>query len=264
MQKSKKYDKFPFPLVAIVQTKSEVRKWVNSRFGYKSEQCSKPKMPSYIFFQEENKIIVNDIEEEDNHLEVLTGVTSKQDYLAAYPEESKHLRNPNRSYISDKICDFEKLSLAKSQDSDTHKERCEQFWKMCQSDIETLASPSTADITEMEMQARRCGSSTEEYTSSCFWNVTQATTAAAERKAQFNTNQRIISCYGSTNLVVDSQCIDQVDHSVLALFANFCLQAQLFANISSNRPDLHAITSIYRIWDWSKCLETSALEALSK
>ena len=224
-------------------------------------------MPSYIFFHEENKIIVNavqDSEEDDIHLEVLTGVTTKEDYIAEYPEELTHLRNLNRAFISDKKCRFEALSLAKATDSDSHKERCEQFWKMCQSDIETLITPSSAEITELEIQARRCGSATDAYKISCFSNISQATTAAAERKAQYKTNQSITSCYGSTNLIIDNQSIEQVDHSVLAQFANFCLQAQLLGNLTANRPDLHAITSIYRIWNWPKCLETSALQALSK
>ena len=269
VQKSKKYEKFPFPLVAIIQTKSEVHRWVKTKLERNAtdDQPSGPKMPSYVFFHKENKIIVNDVqdtEDEDNHLEVLTGVSTKKDYLAVYPDEAEHLRNLNRSYVSEKKCQFQTLSLARSADNVTHKERCEQFWIMSRLDIETLATPSCADITEMEIQARRCGSFTEEFKTSCFSNISRITTAAAERQAQHSTNQSIVSCYGSTNLAIDNQSIDQVDHSVLALFANFCLQAQLLANISSNRPDLQAITSIYRIWDWSKCLESSALQALSK
>ena len=256
--------------MAIVQTKSEVHKWVKTQLERNANddgQPSGPKMPSYIFFHKENRIIVNDVqdtEDDENHLEVLTGVSTKKDYLAVYPDEVEHLRNLNRSFVSDKKCQFQTLSLARSSDNEMHKERCEQFWSMSRLDIETLATPATAEITEMEIQARRCGSFTEEFKTSCFSNISRITTAAAERQAQHTTNLSIVSCYGSTNLAIDNQCIEQVDHSVLALFANFCLQAQLLANISSNRPDLHAITSIYRIWDWSKCLESSALQALSK
>ena len=269
-QKHKKYEKFPFPLVAVIQTKSEVHKWLRNRFdhsvnGY--EQGKGPSMPSYIFFHEDDKIIVNAIQvsdEDDSHLEVLTGLTTKKDYITFCPEEASHLRNADRNFISNKKCDFENISREKSTDNEAHVERCEQFKKMCLTDLETLSTPADPDTTEMELLARRTGATTQEYEQSCFSETTLITTAAAERRAQLRTNQSIISCYGSTNLVVDADTFAPADHSVLALFANFCLQAQLFANMSANSPNMQAIASFYRLWDWFKCLETTALQALSK
>ena len=86
----------------------------------------------------------------------------------------------------------------------------------------------------------------------------------AEFSAQLNTNRKIISCYGSSNLAPNPIETDGSELSALACFGNFCLEGQFVANIKANHPDMGLMGALFRLMDWQKNLETSALQALCK